>query len=282
MSGIDLHTHSSFSDGVLTPRELVRQAKERGLTAISITDHDILEGQDETLAAGQEFGLRIITGIELSVDFEHGSLHLLGYGFDHRNQQLRDTVEVLRLSREDRNERIIAKLEDMGYQLTRDEVLAFSTEGTYGRAHIAQALVASKQMGSVEEAFNRLLTKGGPAYLDRKRLPLRDAVVMIHNAGGIAVWAHPGTHGAKLENMLGLLPWWVEQGLDGIESDYHDHSYELRDRLRGLAGQLGIIYTGGSDFHGSIKPGNLLGEGSEGDPVGEKILEMLEERLKRF
>jgi hypothetical protein len=217
--------------------------------------------------------------VELSVDHEDGSLHLLGYGFDHHNQALRETIGTLRKSREERNVRIINRLNEFGYSIKLEDVLRLTEEGTYGRAHIAQALVAAGYFGDVRQAFEVMLGKEKPAYQDRKRLPLHDAIAALHQAGGIAVWGHPGLDNTRLEDLIARLPKWVEQGLDGIESDYHDHTQELRDRLRGLAKKYGIIYTGGSDFHGSIKPDNHLGEGAGGELVGVEVLWAVEERL---
>lgn len=278
MSFIDLHTHSNASDGALSPSELVLMALKSGLSAIAIADHDTLEGQPEALAAGEELGIRVIPAIELSVDNEDGSLHLLAYGIDHDNSDLEQALVTLRESRMERNGKIIERLNEMGYSINLKDVLELSPTGTVGRAHIGQALVNSGQMPSMSEAFDQLLTRGGPAYFDRYRLKLWDAVPLIHTAGGAAVWAHPGLHGEeRLDVLLTRLPKWKEYGLDGIESDYRDHSIELRDRLRSMAKIHGLIYTGGSDFHGSIKPENRLGEGAAGRPIDISRLEALDE-----
>jgi len=279
MTRIDLHTHSTFSDGAFTPRELVMMASEIGLEALAICDHDTIKGQEQALAAGAEFGLKVITGVELSVDHEDGSLHLLGYGFDYHHPGLLATLDRMRRSREERNILIVARLNKLGYGIKLKDVLRFTSEGTYGRAHIAQALAEGGWIPTMQEAFDKLLKRGRPAYLERWRLSLVDAIAALHQAGGIAVWGHPGLDNTRLEDLIARLPKWVEQGLDGIESDYHDHTQELRDRLRGLAKKYGIIYTGGSDFHGGIKPDNKLGEGAGGGMVGGDVLRAVEERV---
>ena len=280
MTGIDLHTHSSISDGALSPRLLVKQASEIGLSAIAIADHDTVDGIDEALKAGIEFGIEVISAVELSVDHETGSMHLLGYFIDFHDPELLSILNRLKSAREVRNLKIISYLNELGYSITVEEVLELSPDGTYGRAHIGQALMRSGEFRDMDEIFDKLLGPRAAAYYNRFRLPLREAIRIIHSTGGLAVWAHPGLHENKLENMLARLKSWHEGGLDGIESDYFNHSLELRDRLRNLAVEYGMIYTGGSDFHGSIKPQNKLGCGPGGLPVGPECLAQLKDRRK--
>ncbi len=277
MTKIDLHTHSSASDGTLSPRSLVKLAAESGLTAIGLTDHDTVDGMDEALQAGREFGVEIIPGIEFSVNWEEGSMHLLGYYIDQYHISLTEALHTCKLSRENRNEKIIARLNELGYSIKLEDVLKLSPDGTCGRAHIANALIRSGYFKSVKEAFDKLLDYRAAAYIDRYRLQLEEAIQIIHDAGGVAVWAHPGNH-YKINRMLELLPTWVDFGLDGLESDYSDHSINLRDDLRKQALQHGLIYTGGSDFHGLNKPENSLGRGPEGSEIDVNCLRMLKER----
>ncbi len=280
MSRIDLHTHSSISDGLLSPRKLVELAAEEGLSTIALADHDTVDGIDEALKAGEEFGVEVIPAIEISVNHEDGSMHLLGYYIDHHNADLLEMLQKLKESREERNIKIIARLNKLGYGVKSNDVLTLSTDGTCGRAHIAGALVARGYFPDVKAAFDALLNYNGPAYVDRYRLPLKDAIGHIHGAGGAAVWAHPGTHENKMERLLNRLERWRGYGLDGIESDYCDHTIELRNRLRSLAREHELIYTGGSDFHGSIKPQNTLGSGPEGSEIDPKCLTQLRERVE--
>lgn len=280
MSSIDLHTHSNKSDGLHSPRDLIRLAHEEGLSTIAITDHDTLIGIDEALTAGEEFGIEVIPAVEISVQDECDSLHMLGYYIDHRNPALIDVLSALRKFRIERNEKIMVRLEELGYPLVMKEVLNITSDGITGRSHLAHALVKRGYFASHQEAFDKLLNRGGPAYVDRKRPPIRDAIQAIHSAGGAAVWAHPGLHADKMDDMIERLSIWVEYGLDGIESDYCNHTIDLRDRLRRLALSNELIYTGGSDFHGSIKPKNRLGCGPEGSKIDEKCLEMLKKRIE--
>lgn len=281
MGRIDLHTHSNISDGLLSPWSLVRAAADEGLVAVSVVDHDTVEGTDEALRAGEEFDIELVPGVELSVDNEDGSMHLLGYYIDHCHSGLTRNLLDLKRFREDRNEKIIDRLNELGYRIRLEDVMKLSPEGTYGRAHIAGALVAAGFFRNVSTAFDKLLNRGGPAYIDRRRVRLEEAIELIHDAGGVAVWAHPGTHGEdRMEELLTRLSKWKEFGLDGVESDYCDHTIALRDRLRDLAREHGLIYTGGSDFHGSIKPDNLLGRGPEGSDIDEECLYELKRRVR--
>ena len=268
MIKIDLHTHSSASDGTLSPRSLVKLAAETGLRAISLTDHDTIDGIDDALQAGMDFGVEIIPGVEISVNWEEGSMHLLGYYIDHLHDSMTDALQTCKLSRDNRNEKILSRLNELGYNIKLEDVLKISPDGTCGRAHIARLLIESGRFETIGQVFDKLLNRGAAAYMERYRLQLKEAIQVIHDAGGIAVWAHPGNH-SRLNRMLELLPKWGDFGLDGLESDYADHSIDLRDDLRKQALQYGLIYTGGSDFHGSIKPENSLGNGPEGGEIDE-------------
>ncbi len=277
---IDLHTHSRASDGSLTPAELVRLAKSLNISTLSLTDHDTIDGVAEAVTAGEREGLDVIPGIELSVNHEIGSLHLLGYGIDINCLPFLQTVNHLKNSRTTRNVRILARLEELGYPVSAEAVTGLAGPGTVGRGHIAMAMVEAGYFSSAENAFKALLNRGAPAYIDRYRLSLGEAVDLIHRAGGAAVWAHPGLHGADLPVMLRLLPGWVERGLDGLESDYSQHPTAFRDEMRRVAAENGLIFTGGSDFHGALKPNIRLGQGPEGRDIALECLEGLKKRLQ--
>ncbi len=278
---VDLHTHTTASDGTLTPTELIIKAKQLDISAISITDHDTVDGVQEAIAAGKSYGVEVISGVELSVNHEHGSLHLLGYGFDVNHSEFTKTVAKLRDSRSERNVKIIARLNELGYAISEDDVAAVAGDGTIGRGHIGYALVKSGLFPTIKSTFAELLNRGAKAYVDRFRLELRDAVMLIHSAGGVAVWAHPGVHREELPDMLNLLPGWVGFGLDGLESDYSQHTIAFRDQMRKLAEQLGIIFTGGSDFHGALKPSIKLCDGAEGNPIDERCYYNLKDRIQQ-
>jgi len=280
VSKIDLHLHTTASDGSLSPWEIVKKASDEGFSVISITDHDSISGLEEGIEAGSKFNINVIAGVELSVNHETGSLHLLGYGFDIHNQEIIENLVRVVNSREDRNLNIVRRLSELGYPISHEEVKAFSGDGTVGRGHIATVLIQKGYVSDIKEAFDRFLSRGGPAYVDRFRLEMRTSIEMIHRAGGVAVWAHPGLHGSRLEDLVEMLPVWSAYGLDGLESDYSQHSLALRNRLRNLALKNNLIYTGGSDFHGDMKPDVPLGNGPEGNLIDTKCAELVISRLR--
>lgn len=282
MTTIDLHTHTTASDGSLTPYELIRLAGEKGLSVVAITDHDTVDGIDEAVNAGNEFNVRVIPGVEISVEVSGDAIHMLAYGIDHRFQQFERTLEKIRKSRMNRNLAIIDRLNEIGYNISYSDVKDNSSGGTVGRGHIALTLVDSGQTSSIQEAFERLLMRGKPAYIDRFRLHLKDAIALIHNSGGAAVWAHPGLHGDNLETLLDKLPEWGEMGLDGLECDYSCHSISLSEKLRRSAVQHGLICTGGSDFHGDLKPDIELGDGPSGGSIDDSCLDVLDKRISHY
>jgi len=281
MGKIDLHTHSTASDGSLSPTQLVIAAREQGVDRLALTDHDTTDGLEEAISAGEKIGVDVISGIELSVNHDSGSLHMLAYGFDKSNPEFKTIVEKLKHSRGNRNTQIIVKLNELGYPVTWETILEIAGGGLIGRGHIGQALYQAGYFDNIQAVFNQLLSRGAPAYVDRFKLDIESAIKMVHDAGGVAVWAHPGLHGDELDSLiLQQLPRWVEFGLDGLESDYNLHSIALRDNLRNIANGYGIIYTGGSDFHGQLKPDIQLGQGPDGIPVSEDCYNSLIGRIE--
>ncbi len=279
---IDLHAHSTASDGSFSPSELIHHAASLQIELMALTDHDTLDGLEEFHEAGKMMGIETLSGIELSVDYDGGSLHLLGYGFDISNVDLNRVLVELRESRVERNEKIINKLREFGYTITSEGVAKRAGNGVAGRPHIAAELVATGEIESVSVAFSELLGSESSAYFDRKRLTLEDACNLIHQAGGPAVWAHPGLHGSKLPDLLLRVGEWKMKGMDGLESDYSSHSFELRDLLRAIAGENKLIATGGSDFHGSYRPNVKLGQGPEGHPIHDECYYQLFGRINEI
>lgn len=258
---IDLHTHSTFSDGSLTPADLARKGLASGLSALALTDHDSLNGIPEFLDTCRVIGLRGIPGVEISAEFGPGTFHMLGYFLTPGQVELDHVLASIRGGREDRNLLILRKLNDLGLKLTWEEVAAFAGEDVVGRPHFAQAMQARGYVKSKQEAFDRYLAKGQPAYLDRLRLSPEESLRVIRQAGGIAVLAHPATlqYGksqlrAYVENLCTL-------GLAGIETYYSEHSPEQQAQYLQLAQELGLVVTGGSDFHGDTNPNIMLGRG---------------------
>lgn len=265
-SGVDLHIHTTASDGSLSPREVVARARETGLLAISITDHDTVEGVREVLSAGLPADLNFITGVELSSTppapyRSKGSFHILGYGIDPESPRLGEALGSLRLQRETRNPQMVSRLNGLGVAITLAEVEAEAGGAVVGRPHMASVMVRKKQVGSVAEAFERYLAKGCPAYVEKGRIDVENAVSLIRAAGGLPVLAHPVTVGLSPSELEGLLVTLSKMGLSGVEAYYSTHSPELTRFLLRCAGSLGLLVTGGSDFHGTYKSGIDLGVG---------------------
>uniref|UniRef100_A0A7C3UX37 PHP domain-containing protein n=1 Tax=Desulfobacca acetoxidans TaxID=60893 RepID=A0A7C3UX37_9BACT len=257
---IDLHTHSNASDGTLPPRQVVRLAKERGLKALALTDHDTIDGLAQAVAAGQELGVEVIPGGEISARHVNGSMHILGYFLDYASQDLAQRLAVLKQARKDRNPQIIAKLNALGLPITMEQVARLSGGGQIGRPHIARALYESRQVRSIQEAFDIYLGNNGLAYVSKFRFPPEEAIGMIRNAGGLAVLAHPFTLGRHTaESLRPLLQELMALGLAGLECYYPEHSPDQEELYLSLARNLGLLITGGSDFHGDNKPEISLG-----------------------
>lgn len=260
---IDLHLHSTNSDGSDTPAELVIGGRRAGLTAMALTDHDTMRGVDEFLGACRAQGVIGIAGVEISVTVEegHGGLHLLGYGMNPEHALLKESLACLLDGRAWRNSRILAKLNELGLKLEWAEVQAHAGENVIARPHFALAMMARAYVASVPEAFDRYLAKGRPAYVERYRLSPEEGIRMIREAGGVAVIAHPfswETDDAKLEAGLRRLK---DMGLAGIEAQYSEYKAEQTLTLLRLAKKLGLLRTGGSDYHGLAKPDIALGRG---------------------
>lgn len=261
MSFVDLHTHSTASDGSFPPAEVVRLAKDAGLKALALTDHDTTDGLEEAVAAGQELGVEVIPGVEISAQFTDDTMHILGYFIDFRDGKLAERLAVLKQARKERNPKIVAKLNALGVSITMEQVDRLSGGGQVGRPHIARALLESGYVKSMQQAFDIYLKNGGKAYVEKYRFPPGEAMDMIRQAGGIPVLAHPFTLGlgsaAALKEVLQDLK---AQGLAGVEIFYAEHTPEQEALYLKLARELGLLVTGGSDFHGDNKPDTGLGK----------------------
>ena len=250
---VDLHMHSTASDGSRTPADVVRAAAFAGLAAIALTDHDTVAGLAEAQVAGAELGVRIVNGVELSAVEGDAETHLLGL-------HLRDVLVIerelgaLRDMRERRGQRIVEKLVALGVLVTFDDVLAQASGGAVGRPHVARALVADGWATDVRDAFDRYLGAGKPAYVAKDQLGMADAIAIIHSAGGLAVLAHPGGAGTR-ERLTALMA----LGLDGGEVRHPGHSPSDTARLSAVAAQLGLVISGGSDWHGAAEGPRTIG-----------------------
>ena len=275
---IDLHTHSSASDGTDSPTELVRRAIAAGLSAFALTDHDTLSGLGEARSAASEAGIRLIPGTELSVDHDGLKLHMLVHFLEPEDGPLQDRLAELRHGRHERNSKIIAKLRELGYEIDETDVAAQAGGEAVGRPHIADALVAKGFISTRAEAFDGLLSDGGAAYADRLRLTATEAVSLAAASGAVTTVAHPYTIDRNQETFPALFAELHDLGLSGLEAYYPEHSKDLRAHLASLATDLGLVATGGSDYHGTGKPGLELGSGFGDLVVPDTVLAELEER----
>jgi predicted metal-dependent phosphoesterase TrpH len=253
---IDLHTHTVCSDGTLKPEELVRLAHEVGLETLGITDHDSVQGIAAASLAASDLGMTLVPGVELSSSIEVQELHLLGYFVDVTDESFLAQLAELASRREQRSRRIVERLNDSGIDVAFERVRALANGGSIGRPHVARALIEQGTVGSIPEAFDRFLGKGRPGFVPRATFEPEDAVRLVLEAGGVPVLAHPLTTGQPEGVARRLLPY----GLRGLEVYYSEYNARTQAELRALADQLGLIPTGGSDFHGpNFRPGRDLG-----------------------
>lgn len=256
----DLHVHTSASDGSLTPRQLVERAKELSIATIAITDHDTIAGVTEAIEAGVGLGVNVIPGVEISVDYGPGTMHLCGYCFDIADKRLLDALRRVRDGRASRNPRIIEKLNALGMSIAMEEVAGEAGGDVIGRPHMASVLVKKGYVANIKEAFDKFLAKGASCYVDRMRLERGAAVDVVRNAGGVCVLAHPSA--LRLPSESSCRGFFIElkkAGVTGVEAFSSHHTEEENAVFVRLAGEAGLFVTGGSDYHGSSKPDVELG-----------------------
>ena len=275
---IDLHTHSLCSDGAQTPADVVRTAKEAGLAAIALSDHDCINGVQEAIETGKALGVEVIPAVELSAQSDT-ELHILGYFVDIHNKKLQDMMAYALQVRNERQEEVCRKLNEQGFDITMEELKEEAGgNDVLCRAHFAQIMVRKGYAESVKDAFNRYLSVGCYAYSNRQALTGPEAVSLIHEAGGIAVAAH--LHLIKLpddelkEYLKSLIPY----GLDGIEGYYTDYTPEMQERYQAMAKELGLVISGGTDYHGANKPHIAIGKGKGGLEIPYSVLDGLRAR----
>ena len=251
---VDLHTHSLYSDGSLSPRDLVALGLENRLRCLALTDHDTVEGVPELLRAGEELGLFVLGGVEISATLRGHTIHVLGYGIEDSLEPLQEWLRPVQEGRANRNRVILGKLNDLGIAISEEELAAVSTDGQTGRPHFARLMVQKGAVASVDEAFGRYLARGKPAWAPRFSYSATEAIEIIHKLGGKAVWAHPGTLDPDFAAIAPVLQELAGQGLDGVEAHYPAHSRALRKKIEEAGAKLGLWATGGSDFHGATRP----------------------------
>ena len=276
----DLHTHSTASDGTARPAEVIRMAKQVGLRAIALTDHDTLAGVEEAAHEAKHLGIEFIPGCEISLDGVPGTFHMTGIGVDPADRHLAEKLDFVRKGREGRNAEIAEKLNALGFPITMQEVAAEAGGDVIGRPHFARVLVKRGICGSFKEAFDRFLGKNRAAYADRDRIPTPEAIAAIHGAGGAAVLAHPYT--VALNAPAEFEKWLREMravGLDGIETVYTEHSAADERYYRELAAKVGLLESGGSDFHGDNKANTDVGVGKGSLRIPYAFWEALRNRV---
>ncbi len=265
---IDLHTHSTVSDGLLSPDALVRAAARGGLTTLALTDHDTIDGVQEAIDTGQEVGVEIVPGVELGTSVERREHHILGYFVDIARTSFRADLDELASRRVRRATLMVERLADAGVPITLNDVLAVAGHGTVGRPHLARVLIAHGFATDVSDAFEKYLKAGRPAYVPRQPFPPEEAIDLILRAGGVPVLAHPFSTGDPVAAVARLQP----AGLLGLEVYYGEYDDDQRGFLRSLADRTGLIPTGGSDFHGfGYRSGRELGS----PPVPEDTVDRL-------
>lgn len=269
----DLHIHSIFSDGTLSPTEIVHKARQAGLAAISLTDHDNVAGIEEAQEAAKGSGVEIVSGVELSAIEDGADVHMLGYLVDAESDSLSKHLDIFRNARKIRAEKMVAKLNRLGMGITIEAVLDKAGNAAVGRPHVAEVLVDEGLVFSYEEAFRKYIGFGGPAYADKYEISPALAVDLIHSACGLAIIAHPGVY--LKENTVKKI---LESGVDGIESVHPKHGVEAVARFGAIARELGLVETGGSDYHGDNRGNTPFANGT----VPYEWVEALRERANRI
>lgn len=281
MSRLDLHLHTTHSDGSLSPTEVVALAHKAGVTALAITDHDITAAIPEALAAGRQFGIEVIPGLEVSSWYGDSELHVLGYFLDWQDAALNERLAALRDSRHRRNPKIIERLQALGIDIRYDEVRALAGTDAVGRPHIARVLMNKGVVGSAKEAFDRFLANGGPAYVPRELPSPAEAIRWIKAARGLAVLAHPTWVRTTEGTLTDLVRQLKADGLDGVEVHYSTHTPRQTREYLDLAKRLNLLVTGGSDFHGVTKPDIAVGIGRGTLHVPDSLLPKLKQAARQ-
>jgi len=272
---VDLHSHSTASDGRLAPAALVALAASRKLRALALTDHDTVAGLAEAQGACEAHGLRFVPGIELEVETETGEFHLLGLGLTQWKGGWVEGLAELQAMREERNLRIFAKMNEAGIRGDYEEVRALAGGGQVGRPHFARFLVARGKVDTIQDAFTHFLGRGQLFYEKKAALPVDRAIALVHAGGGLAIVAHPLSLQLNFNSLEEKLGQWKEVGLDGLEAWHPGAEPRQCRRLEGLAARWGLKVTAGSDFHGENRPDRHLGQTAGGRPIDDHFLEEL-------
>ncbi len=281
MKTCDLHTHSNYSDGSFSPAELVALAKKQGLSAVALTDHNTAAGLPEFVRAAREQGIKPVPGCEFTTGYKRNELHVVGLFFPESSwPEIEDFVDLIHEAKRYANRKTIEALRAGGYDVTYEEAAALCGTGVFNRAHIAQVLVAKRMAESVRTAFDTVLSENGGFYVPAKKIPSLTAIRFIRDYGGVPVLAHPLLN-MKPDELELFLPKAKKAGLAAIETMYSGFTREMTGTLKDLARRFGLLESGGSDFHGSVKPGISLGCGTGDLRIPYEICEKLEACAKR-
>ena len=278
---IDLHCHSTASDGTFSPAALVSEALRANLSALALTDHDTVDGVDEFMRAAEGTSLRAIPGVELASRNEKGeSMHLVGLFIDCHSESLACSLNTINKWRKERNERLLANLNRLGLEITMEEVKAVAGSHVIGRPHFARVLASKKYVGNIKGAFSRYLDRGKPAYSPRQVFSIKECIDIIHQANGLAIWAHPFSNShLTISNFRCRMNALKEEGLDGVEAYYPCHTQNQTKMAALIANSLGLLQSGGSDFHGSVFPGLNLGTAYGHFKIDDSLLDAMLKRI---
>ncbi|GJL55410.1 MAG: phosphatase [Nitrospirales bacterium] len=280
MNRIDLHLHSTYSDGSYSPTDVVELAHQAQVSTLCLTDHDTTDGIAEASQAASSYGIEVIPGVEVSSLYRDKETHILGYFVNHEDAQFQQHLTWLRNSRHERIPRIIDKLHHVGVDISYEDVKAAAGHGSIGRPHVAQVLVQQRYVPTIEQAFSRFLKEGSTAYVARQLPDAKEAIRWIRESGGVASLAHPGWVRQSLSELEIACRELQTCGLQGLEVFYSSHTSRQTSEYLGLAHRLNLTATGGSDFHGSTRPDIVIGVGRGNLNIPEKIVEPLRQCAK--
>jgi len=269
---IDLHTHSTASDGSFTPRELIALAAELGITAIALTDHDSVNGIPDATDEANIRGIQFIAGVELDIEWSAGEFHLLGMALQKSDSALESCLERLNIGRARRNFEIIQKMQGAGFKIDMASLELLAAGGTIGRPHLARLLVEHGYAKDIQQAFDRYLGKGRPFYIERKSLELGEAICAINESGGVPVLAHPMSLYVSRGRLASIVPQLAEAGIKGLEAWHPSARVGDCEFLERLAVTNGLFVTAGSDFHGKARPDRKLGRTAGSRPIDDRYL----------
>ncbi len=277
---IDLHIHSSCSDGSFSPTDLAAEAKKSGVSAVALTDHDSVGGIAEMTGAGVKIGLEIVPGVELSTEYGTEEVHVVGLFIDSENPALLRQLQAFRDNRDNRNLKMIDKLrEEAGFDITAEEIYRRNPGAVIARPHIARYLVETGQAKDVQSVFDNYIAQGKSCYVERYKISPFEAVKLLHNANGLAILAHPCLYKMSREELLELVRQMKEVGLDGIEALYSRNQGSDEKDFRKIANEFDLLLSGGSDFHGASKPDIHIGTGKGDLCVPYELLDKMKEAL---